>query len=631
MADNTDDGLGYGHLGDAIYNPDQKRWNFQRPLESVLRVEALGPSQTIISSPSINDFTHEPSSAALRKEYADNLCKDDPDIAPSRSLLPGLARLSSSVIETTTIHDPLVGPLFAIGSTRDETINARVSVAVFVSDASQCRLAVVKLETQKQGWADSKDSFIRVPQLSGERGEWLSPSPIRQVLGAGAAGHADGVFAVRSARGTYLLHIKLGRTAVGRTADERASRFAVSVRGFIPLDGDRRSLHADVAINPWSPTELAVVDVAGRWQVHARQMQIHHVGANDMTYMTGSRIKFDIEDAGYDSKTQQDGWMKVTWIGDKETLLLCSRRSISIANLRSGSCNFVELEIGAKREDLWFQDLRLDPYHLDRCFILTHTFIYCVRVAGLLEKKSQITARTETLVKFRHCRDSADPSLRLSLSSFDSGTMVMITSSSSALSTLILFNDGSGSDLLSTTVSSMAMITDSNIMGRSPTQNTVLLPATWDQVQVAGIVHDLAEEYRQRGVSFWTTFSLHQNAEVTQRSLAIRTDDFFNETIQAPQWKNKAKLTPARLPNKAFVVDDDEVDVNDSDEDGKRRADAVVVIEQRRRLRRSFELQQLYQKLVDIRFVPDDDVTAVLSKITTRLSSAAPLTRSKLL
>ena len=95
-------------------------------------------------------------------------------------MLQGMARLSTEGTQIASVHDPLTGTLLALGSTRDEAVNARVPIAIFVSEPTKRTLGIIKLESQRQGWADSKDTFLRVPQVSGERGEWRSPAPNRR-------------------------------------------------------------------------------------------------------------------------------------------------------------------------------------------------------------------------------------------------------------------------------------------------------------------------------------------------------------------------------------------------------------------------------------------------------------------
>ncbi|KAF2152927.1 hypothetical protein K461DRAFT_312443 [Myriangium duriaei CBS 260.36] len=609
MANTYDDGLGYGQLGDPTYFVQRRTWDWQRPLESCVCIEAVGASQIVVPSP-LSAQRHD-----AHQDYTTRKFKASghgaPEITPAGALLPDLARTSSEILEATKLHDPSTGDLLAFGSVRDSSINKKITVVAFVSDAGKRCLSVITVRSQKQGWANDKHDFIQVPQIAGEHGFWESPSPIQQVTMCKDGTQNRGTAAVRTRQGTYVLRIKIDRQAGQRLFDVQATRIRISVQSFVSSHHGQALQQSDVAINPWMPTHLATTNVAGRWEISEVAKFVDGSNTRMMKQISSGLIDDGEDGSEVDvDETRYDGWSRVIWIYDQYTILACNRTTMTLADISSGSSCIVVVEQTRRQCGIWILDLRVDPSHPARFFLLTPMFIYHVQLDEKVapDKKRNLAVTSQVLSKVRHFRDPLDPSLRLSLTSHDGGTAAVISSAASPSCSCVFFNNISGSWLVPATVSTLCLVPDSRLEMTDTVASTFIQPVKWSDDLDSGF----AEEYRQRGINFWTTICLHRDLSISQQLCAVSpATDLGQDSILPPQWRSRNKHTPKRLAKQSFVVEDEDDD--DYDFSNLLPPETTLeVVKRKRPWKRSLNLELVYQTLLDRNANPSDDLTSHL-------------------
>lgn len=175
-----------------------------------------------------------------------------------------------------------------------------------------------------------------------------------------------------------------------------ALRVGINEKSGIPL--------AHVAFNPWASEQFATIDEAGIWSVRAV------VGGE--ASIAGEVAHGDLLDDSDDVERKHidDGWARVTWVGDQSVLAICSRRKLILQDI--GGEEPEELpKITTVLDDSisWNLDLAFVPTLPNYLFVLTTTHILIYYI-GRNDTASLTWKCTRCL---RHFRNPADISLRL--------------------------------------------------------------------------------------------------------------------------------------------------------------------------------------------------------------------------
>lgn len=609
MADSYDDGLGYGHLGDPTYEADDGDWIWKRSLGNV-RVESLGQPQVAIASPS-DESNHEDSSSISADQQS-----RDPHLVSIASVVPPLNRISKDVVTALDRHDPMLGDLLAFGHVTDKLNNVVQAVAAFPMNTTRTELCIMRKHNQRQGWGFERHCYILVPAIAGEYGHWTAPSPIQQIVFCQGPSYHKGILAVRTAQATFLLRARLSQSLSLNSSNANAGRLKISVLCVIPSGYTGMPMHAHASLNPWFASHFATVDLAGGWKVWEADSRLDPNGVQDTKEIASGSLEYPDGDAGAAlPRTHHDGWLRALWIRDTDTLIICTRTSMVLVDIPSNACIRTSLENSTKRTSPWILDVQPDPGHADRAFVLTTAFVYYFSVGKFESTKFEVRSSSlHILHKIRHFRDHQDPSLHLVLCHDDTSCLVHVSSRMSSVSTRYVFRDDE------TTDGKACVVSDPDLLSRlaHSTVTGVLCSsmhsAKWDDIPGSDYAGE-AVLYRDRGVQFFLSISLHRDMSVTQQLVAfIPAEKDRQFVVHPPRWRNKIRSTANQIARVPFI--------DEEDEEERRGRNALTVPSRLDRQsgmdtsrQANVNYERIYQHLAEPRGLRGSDLVAIVSRI----------------
>jgi len=562
MADHTEKGplLGYGHFGTPFYSAKTSSWRWTRSLSENPKIVSVGDSSvTIPPVRSTSSTSKSKEISNLRQSYT--LAHNNPYLVDvPQSFLSRENTISRAISQSLGDHDPLVQPLLVHGLIPDLNAHhtASVPVVAYVADhPTRKTLHFIRANGQKQSWTDSRSISISTPHLSGEHGSWTSPSPIQDVqFGGETPGY--GFIVVRTLSYTFLLRVRFatwdGIQSYGR--NKEGERLEVIVKAIATGNGTG----AAVGINPWFAEQFATVDYKGNWRIWESKSKVGTGVTKDAEVIASGFVPVNQDDQAEDgvteNKARYDGWFKIYWIKDLETVLICDRCSIIIADVTTSTVSAPLVT----EEKLWILDLQIDILHKDRFLILTPDYLIYYQVQGKAMAKDVVHFRE--LLRIRHYRDHLDQSLCLTLSACSNGMLVCITSQQSHTISCYLFEDQQDYQNDHISVSPPMLINMSDGRSKTPRRGIIIQNAQWIAMPIgtSGIGH----QYHDNGIEFLVIHVLYDDGSITEQLFAIGQK--FTFSIEAPLRKSKARPGPSRILSDRFIVNDSDVDDDDDDD-----------------------------------------------------------------
>ncbi|KAG8625663.1 hypothetical protein KVT40_006064 [Elsinoe batatas] len=618
MTDTYDDGLGYGHLGEPEYSLHNGTWAWKRSLDHV-KAEVVGAPQILVSGPEV-EYSGPPNSTS------DTRATLDPALISLGGYISAERRVSRDVDRALDEHDPLVGDLLDFGHVSDKLTHRTIPVAAFPCNTARTRLCIARVQNQRQGWDDDRHCYVVVPVVAGEQGYWSSPSPIQQISFCVGPAYHKGALAIRTHQATFLLRARFSKYAAPGRSSENASRLKVSVFCVIPTGYVSISVHSHASVNPWFERHFATVSTTGAWQVWEATSPLLHEGIDDATKIADGVVvgDLDLEHDTSDLNAQYDGWTRIMWVRDTDTLVVCTRTQVCLVDVPSGAAVPVSLEIGRRRSVPWILDVQIDPTRPDRVYFLATTYIYHVSIGAFERAKDGIsTSGIQILQKIRHFRDHEDRSLHMVLCGDAETTVVLLMSSLSRATTLLIFSTLE-EQAAPCVVSDAVMINDLARNSKSSILSSRIHRVHWDDIPTSEH-HGVAGGYRAESVRFFVLTSLLRDLSITQQLLAIRPGS-SSGILQSPSWRNRIRVTATELSRSAFVVDDDDVEGQTHTRTFSTHQTSTPV--QHSQKRRIANYERIYNMLAESNISRVSDATGVILKIQDALRSDDPVNNS---
>lgn len=426
--------LNFGHLGTAAYDPLIGEWNFSRkPDRKELR--QLGSWTTAI--PAAIQFP-TPSLARAPgslQQTTKKLVRDYPDLAAAAAQLPELEIVSAATTYATASYDAAVGCLLSFGWVARPGGERRVVVALPAGEAGNV-LRVQVLVEERHGWVNDRSVWLSAPSMTGgESGFWNdAAAPIQQICFAQAEARHS-FLAVRLPSQTVLFRPTYAQGRVPAPSSELyelppSSVYVRPIHSILVADTGSAP-HADVTFNPNYQRQLGIVDQQGRWTIWDME------GGHQVTPFTVKRTltgsiasadDLDSNSAGNVKDAMEDGWARILWVSNANTIVVCSRRRIKVFDIKGKP---IELEcppLTPTRSADWILDVKPHPKIKDQCFVLTTTRLLLIAVTPWdhdLVPDSQ-TAGARILISWAHFRGCDDITLHLCVHSSDEGKIVHI-------------------------------------------------------------------------------------------------------------------------------------------------------------------------------------------------------------
>lgn len=426
MADSTLSHLNYGHAGTSTFDIDARDWSFARQFTATtLKQIGIRNGSSIDAIPAPTRITNTAFSTRLTdaRDSARALVRNYPQLVSASELLPDLAATSAAVLSTTSTYDPLIGNLYSTGSITyvnnraDKWDNPR-RVATTVTGETGNILRLGFLYQQALGWGSDKSVWIRADTLRNtECGYWNEEAaPIQQVC-----------FSQSEDRSTLLAVRLLTKTVIFRPFYSQRPRPAkqssyynlppslIDANPILILENDESggSPHVDVCFNPDFQLQFAVVDQNHVWSVWDIDYKRKSTDYKMSCLMQGSISPPENAD-----QTGEDGWARVLWVGDVNTILVCNRRQLSIVRLKGSSFEYLHCSaVISTRTSDWILDVKRHPSLRSRFFVLTSTDVFLMGITTPSEAVDATVGPVgaRVLLSWRHYRGAEDFTLSISV------------------------------------------------------------------------------------------------------------------------------------------------------------------------------------------------------------------------
>ncbi|CZT17093.1 uncharacterized protein RCC_02925 [Ramularia collo-cygni] len=432
MADRARCDLPYGHFGRGIYSSEDHAWHFERTLTVPSTTQLLGESKVLSQPSNVPLDAHRGGPPSKRhREQIKSIAGVDPRFQPASGIIAPLLRVSEAVQDAVHCYDPLRGCLIASGDIQSFSRNRSVPVVAYVTGGSGCDLSISQVQKQKRGWDDNRRSWLEVPTLQGEQANWSSHGgPIHQVRFASNARSGPGLLAARQLTRTTIIRavqVKRPSEEVHGASIIPASLFNVS------MEQTGGNSHIDVSFNPWFSQQVALIDVAGMWTVL-------EFSTRNMAHVSRTWSSMAQKSAGERRSSIHDGWARIAWVLNTESLAVCTRQSLTLFNIVNDSPTLIEeVELGLYGPVPWILDFLVFPNREDHFCVLTSTHVLVYKVADSTTLK-KITASMR--FRIRHYKNPEDLSLRLTTWKEDEegGTGILVYSTLPGLTSTYRLN-----------------------------------------------------------------------------------------------------------------------------------------------------------------------------------------------
>ncbi|KAI9691851.1 MAG: hypothetical protein M1822_007923 [Bathelium mastoideum] len=453
-------------------------------------------------------------------------------------------------------------------------------------------LRLVPMHPVREGWDKDQAKWIEsLEPNSVETGWWSGVGQrIRQICFAHLSNEQLTFLAVRTAS-TISIFAPLCRTsAVASTARATEhgflppSRFDPNYMFALSTEQLGQSPPVDMSFNPWQQRKFAVVSQQGYWSIWELRTPTGRANARNLANSRDAgRVKAgQIPKVGPEEskskRTFQDGWHRIMWVANQDTIIICSRTAFTVYDLASEHFTVETSRLRVSENAAWLLDVRQHPTFNDHLFVTTTSQILWLRVVDIdntVINQGQ-NSRIQVLLSWVHFRDPGDTSLHSTTFKDGNETVLFLYSHINSLITAFRFKmDGKTSIPVSVTdpvrvLLPSALLTQfSSGRTSSPIIDKIAIyPVQYREKPLVGHLKRLPgtwDEYKTRGERFYKV--LIQQSNLSVRSLLYRVvsgaqgqskmlGPVQSLKIQQPTWKRLHSLSAQRLLMEEFAVPD---------------------------------------------------------------------------
>ncbi|KAI1831887.1 hypothetical protein DTO027I6_7302 [Penicillium roqueforti] len=427
MDEHTSSALHYGHVGRAVYLPEEQEWTFTRSFARPPLIKYTGVTKTKIPSP-FRSAKARPIPRVPEKDPRRLITSAHPDLAASWSSIRA-EPLSKAITTVAEKYDPEVSELFDLGYAVDQRRHDKRlrSVAIAVAVTGECRniISFRTLEEEILELTSPQKLAFRAPSISDqEMSEWSKcGAPVRQVHFARPLEEKPMFLAARLPATTTIFRplyhfdpvpmCPSGDSILGSSTPLKNSRLDANPIAELCVSQTGGFSHADVTFNPWYQRQFAIVDTGGKWsvwEITGRQRLQQATWAAELV-KSGSLPMQD-----YKRKhgcPRLDGWASIEWVHDVGSLLVSNRHNVIIYAFTDDQIPTRTVELGMTKPSEWVLDVQTNSRKPSQFFVLTTTRIMWFDV-GALPGEHDTSLSLYPRVSWRHFRDPEDTTLRLS-------------------------------------------------------------------------------------------------------------------------------------------------------------------------------------------------------------------------
>ncbi|CAI7582679.1 unnamed protein product [Penicillium glandicola] len=427
MDEHPGSALHYGHVGRAVYLPDEQDWTFTRSFTKPPSIVYTGVTKTTISSP-YRPAKARPIPRVPEKNPRTLLTSAHPDLAASWSSIRD-EPLSKAVTTITEKYDPEISALFDIGYAVDQRRHDKRlrSIPIAVAVTGECRniISFRTLEEEILELTSPRKLAFRAPSISEtEMSEWSKcGAPVRQVRFARPLEEKPVFMAARLPTTTTIFRPLYHwdpvparfpeGTKLGSSTPLRSSRLDSNPITEVSVSRTGGFSHADVTFNPWYQRQFAIVDTRGKWsvwEITGRQRLKQSTWSTELV-KSGSLPLRDYKRKH--SSPRLDGWASIEWVHNVGSVVVANRHSVIIYAFTDDQIPPRTVELGMAKRSEWVLGVQRNPRRPSQFFVLTTTRISWFDL-GALPGADDTSLSLYPVVSWRHFRDPEDTTLQLS-------------------------------------------------------------------------------------------------------------------------------------------------------------------------------------------------------------------------
>lgn len=500
MADGPLNDLNYGRPGLTSYDLDSREWAASRePTTSVL--QRVSEWQLAIPTATSSIPTTSSKKATTSRKDARWLTHNHPQLTPAANDLPDLGALSQAVTSAASTYDPHTGDLLSYGTVFLKKSFRPKQIAALPTGSSGNILRLVPLTQQKTGWESDRSVWLQGTSFGlVDSGYWNEEAaPIQQVV-FGQTETSNSFLAVRLLSRVVLFRplYHRGRQAAPPSPyyDLPPSLLSAHPILSITIEQTRGAPHADVAFNPDYQFQFGIVDQQGSWSL----WQIERRAKRD-EYSASRLAGGSIHSAEEDVPDHGDGWARILWAGDNNTLVVCNRRQLSLINVTGETFEYLQTpSVIPEQSSDWILDIKRHPESQHRFFVLTSTRIFLISVTTSSSAGGVMSAGATILMSRRHYRGDEDLTLRMHLEISEEQTVLFVTSRLNKLVQVYYYQDKSSSRPSNTDPIQLSL----ELPGAASIMQMHLQPLEYaaKEMQSYKRRNTFAQSYRERGIPF---------------------------------------------------------------------------------------------------------------------------------
>ncbi|PVH84588.1 hypothetical protein DL98DRAFT_569097 [Cadophora sp. DSE1049] len=570
MADHRVTDLAIGHPGRATYDSEDQEWKFSQTLTDSVSVKQLLPfKEWVPPSDHIPSKGDEKTSHVIQNQTR-WLSRTLPETFPAKSIAANLVRGSW---EASSEISSELGPLLAIGQAHDpERVSGirRPQIIAVSCGAAGHVLRLIKPRVETRGWGKSSGarlSFLNVDSL--DAGHWIGTGgTIRQIVASENVNDKECWLAVRQATVVTLFRPIYGKIHT-HAVPTGYSPFAPSMMNANPrvsltaqTTGSKN--HSDVAFNPWFSRQIAVVDTLGYWSVWEVDARYNHrKNASEILVPKKTGGFYDCWAKDESSKTPElghsDGWYRILWASNLNTIVVCNRRYITVFDIKAQSTPLGRVDIFSAGNTDWILDIQRSTSDTHYLYVLTTTRIFWLEIVPAGERNDDhIEAGSRIILSYFHFMSPDDESLKLAPLKSDKVSVAIVSAKNRVVTYYTFQKPQPQAHASSKSTFSLFLSSDQNGGRNLPIHSVKFLPC--HLMLSANHFSGPGSKYVEDGVEFFQLWAVTADLGLLSTLSAVTLHDTKTHAIIAPDTK---LLLSSRFFGPKFVNEDDDFVVPD--------------------------------------------------------------------
>lgn len=443
MTEDSPNDLSFGHSGNPAYDLRNKKWAFARTaygsaFRQLDNWRIVIPTVEHLPSPLLSRTFRTAQNATK------TIIRDCPSLVPAANYVPELEVVSAAATAALNKHDATIGQLISFGTITPQKNRRGVTRQIVALPTGEVGniLRLQLLTKERFGWKAEEHSrslcYLQGLSIKGDSGFWNEDAVAIQQVCFAQSEDSGSFLAVRLRQRIALFHpaYRSHPAAAVRSPLYNLPPSVLHIRPFYSVwTKDTGGIaHADVAFNPHYQRQFAVVSQDSSWSVwdidgNQQTYVVTGVASGNMNVEENADAEDEIESGSF---WKEDGWARIMWVGDANTILICNRRHLKLVNLKEPArllkfpqvVNWSSAKTPSKH---WILDAKRHPTNEKQLFVLTSVRLYLLSIEMSDGLHSGFwDADVAIIMSWTHFRSDEDVTLQLHVQSMsDSGKKIL--------------------------------------------------------------------------------------------------------------------------------------------------------------------------------------------------------------